>query len=221
MGHRSSRLRMWLLGLGLLSLMVASLLVTSSRNTSPGHVNSSGQVPSERRLPSKLQEEWDGIRRSYAEVRWQYFPGLRLTREKKEALWNRVLEHALLEHHWWDGASGTVVLRSVPFDSEYTPEVKGVSFEMIGEQELLERVRRLGRFEYVNVWHSFETPASIRVTVSRSISITRERRRNGERDCRSSIPFRCRRDWGEWRCEIDRAGRDLRSCDGPLRPGRR
>jgi hypothetical protein len=218
-GHRSSRLLVSVLSLVLLALVIAIGLATFSRNAPPGRFNSAVPV-------GLLEQEWDRIRRSYAEVRWQYLPGFRLTQDKRAALRNLLLEHALLEKHWWDRDSGTVVFASDLSDSDYMPEVDGVSFEMVGQQEFIDRLHELGRLEYVDVFlptSSFETPTSIRASVVRSIRITRKLRRSGERGCEARISFRCRRDWGEWRCEIDGAGgyQNRNTCDGPIRPAHR
>ena len=219
MANRINRLRVSVLSLGLLSLVVAMVLATFSGDAPSDQAHSSGQVTQGWRPPTKLEKEWDRIRRNYAEVRWQYFPGLRLTRRKEVAARNLVLEHALLRRHWWDGASGTVALVSVPFDSEYTPEVDGVSFELIGEQGRDNRIQKLGRFEYVQVFGpSFNTPASVHMIVYRAVGITRARHRSGERGCRSTIAYKCRRRWGDWNCKVDpgRNWRDGPPCEGPL-----
>jgi hypothetical protein len=145
----------------------------------------------------KYQEFWGDVA---VKARWETIPWLRMTPDKKHALWDEALRHALVEENWRGKPS-----REIPFDcpdSEYTPDVSGFEFRRPDRSQTAELLEEQGQVTGVRVsgpWGKKQL-TWVTVWVSQTVALSQARRADRERACHRSISFNCERSWGDWAC---------------------
>jgi hypothetical protein len=154
---------------------------------------------------SWLSEEWRKSRKFWREVavkaRWETLPWLRMTPEKKYALWDEALLYALVEDDWLGTPSGEIPLQ-LP-EPKYTPMVPGVSFKVVDASEISKLAEQQGQLSYIRVsgpsrWD--RELSSVEVSVVQKVGLSGARRSDNERGCYRGIGFDCERTWGGWEC---------------------
>jgi hypothetical protein len=152
-----------------------------------------------------LSEEWRKSRTFWkeaaAKARWDSIPWLRMTTEKKHALWDEALRYALVEDEWLGRPSGEIPLQPI-YDLEYVPNVAGLSFTDVTWTEINELAEQHGQFTYMSIRSpgSWQDLSSVELSVSRGVRVSAERRSNKEYGCYRNIELSCERTWGGWEC---------------------
>jgi hypothetical protein len=202
------RRRTWVVLSGVLLVTVA-IPTLQHHDSHAGQNQDPGQASGNRDEPSRLEREWTKFKRAYAELRWLYVPGLRLSPDRKQALLDGVLEQVLLKDEWFGRPLPIVILNSDSVDGQYVPAIRGLSFEVLDGREIGRRTKTLDRYEAVRITvrDVYETPASL------VVSVGRHRRMDEGSSCVMGIEFNCSTFWGEWTCDtVNRSGSAYVNC---------
>jgi len=141
--------------------------------------------------------------------RWAELPGLKMTREKKHALWNRVLQQALVHEDWMGRPSGTIALNTevrrynrIRLDPDYEPKVAGATIELVDPGEILDLAEKHGQFEYVRLgeYHWTRGPVIVGLSISRKVALREARRARNERGCYRQQYYECTESEDDWNC---------------------
>jgi len=157
---------------------------------------------------SWLRDQWLTAESFYREVgadlRWKHLPGLRMTLEKKRALWDEALEVALVEDDWLGRPPGKILFHGPRDDPDYTPSVEKLSFRRLGPQEAGELAEQYGQSAYVGIHGPRPVgPDSVTIWVFREVDLNEARRETKEVGCSRRIRLACERTWGEWVCNVE------------------
>jgi hypothetical protein len=157
---------------------------------------------------------------AYDDRRWAELPGVEMTREKADALWNRVLQQALVRDGRLGRPSGTIALstelgpfRSTHLDPDYEPEVAGATIELRDPGVIRDLADKHGQFEYL--WltdpYWYRGLLTVHVSVSRTSAMCEARRARKERGCHRTQTFECRESEDDWICRV--SGQSDDACD--------
>jgi hypothetical protein len=161
---------------------------------------------------------------AHDDLRWAELPGLEMTREKRHALWNRVLHQSLVRDKWLGRPSGTITLstgldryRDADPDPDYQPVVAGATIELHDPDATRDVADQHGQVEYLRLsnYHWYRGPVRVYISVSREVAVCEARRSRREDTCRRTQSFECTESEDDWTCRV--TGQSGDECDPSTR----
>jgi hypothetical protein len=139
---------------------------------------------------------------AYDYRRWQTLPGLTMTREDDDALWDHVLRYALLENEWLGRPSEPIPLVIHGSDPAYSPQVEDLTFELLGMEDVQARANTAGEAEFVRAggYTWYRGPVTVHFSIEQSFEISDAWKAAGERGWSRNMRIKCQPSPEGWSC---------------------